>query len=241
MVKRKMHFKKTHIFPDDIVINILGFLKQNGPMILTYDYKQKKFVDTEHPKYTRAKISVQLNGLWLKDVRNNLQTEEICKLAVQQDGRALLYIRKDLQTYEMCILAVQQYGRTLEYVKKNLQTYEMCILAVQQENGLWLKNVRKKLQTEEMCRLAFLQNSKAIKYVKKKLIKEKLLKSELYKKQPYLFILNSFGIVRYNLKTKKFEETIEFGVWVILFWGVVLVFMCILLQYYCINMRKCND
>jgi hypothetical protein len=74
-----------------------------------------------------------------------------------------------------------------------------------------VKYVRKKLQTEEMCRLTFLQNSKAIKYVRKKLIKEKLLKSELYKKQPYLFILNSFGIVRYNLKTKKFEEAKAFG------------------------------
>ena len=54
-------FKKTHIFPDDIVINILGFLKQNGPMLLSYDFKQKKFVDTEHPDYTRAKILVQKN------------------------------------------------------------------------------------------------------------------------------------------------------------------------------------
>jgi hypothetical protein len=134
----KSIFKKTHIFPDDIVINILGFINQNGPMLLSYDFKQKKFVDTKNPDYTYDKECVQ-------------------------------------------------------------------------ENGLWLKNVRKKLQTEEMCRLAFLQNSKAIKYVRKKLIKEKLLKSELYKKQPYLFILNSFGIVRYNLKTKKFEETIEFG------------------------------
>jgi hypothetical protein len=107
-------------------------------MLLSYDFKQKKFVDTKNPDYTYDKECVQ-------------------------------------------------------------------------ENGLWLKNVRKKLQTEEMCRLAFLQNSKAIKYVRKKLIKEKLLKSELYKKQPYLFILNSFGIVRYNLKTKKFEETKEFG------------------------------
>ena len=231
MGNSKSIFKKTHIFPDDIVINILGFIKQNGPIILTYDFKRKKFVDTEHPKYTRAKILVQLNGLWLKDVRNNLQTEEICKLAVQQDGRALLYIRKDLQTYEMCILAVQQYGRTLEYVKKNLQTYEMCILAVQQENGLWLKNVRKKLQTEEMCRLAFLQNSKAIKYVKKKLIKEKLLKSELYKKQPYLFILNSFGIVRYNLKTKKFEETIYLGYFILGCIGCFYVYTITILLY----------
>jgi len=62
----KIIFKKTYIFPDDIVINILGFIKQNGPMILSYDFKKKKFIDIEHPDYTRAKIMVQQNGYNLK-------------------------------------------------------------------------------------------------------------------------------------------------------------------------------
>ena len=81
MTKRKSIFKKTHIYPDDIVINILEFLKQNGPMVLSYDFKQKKFIDIEHPDYTRAKILVQENGSALLYVREDLQTEEICKLA----------------------------------------------------------------------------------------------------------------------------------------------------------------
>ena len=96
MGKSKSIFKKTHIFPDDIVINILGFIKQNGPMILSYDFKQKKFIDTEHPYYTRAKIDVQENGCALRYVKKNLQTYELYILAVQQDGCALQFIRNDL-------------------------------------------------------------------------------------------------------------------------------------------------
>ena len=120
----KSIFKKTHIFPDDIVINILGFINQNGPMLLSYDFKQKKFVNTEHPDYTIAKINVQKHGNALKYVRKDLQTEEMCKLAVQQNGLALRYVREDLQTHEMCKLAVQNNGCALEYVRKDLQTYE---------------------------------------------------------------------------------------------------------------------
>jgi hypothetical protein len=134
-------FKKT---PDDIVINILGFIEQDGPMILSYDFKQKKFINTEHPDYTRAKILVQENGLWLKYVRKDLQTEEICKLAFQQYGCALKYVRKNLQTHEMCKLAVQQDGYALKWVRKDLQTHEMCKLAFQQYRWT-LKYVRKDL------------------------------------------------------------------------------------------------
>jgi hypothetical protein len=125
----KSLFKKTHIFPDDIVINILGFIKQNGPMILTYDFKQKKFIDTEHPDYTISKLAVQKHGYVLAYIRKDLQTEEICKLAVQQKGWTLKYVREDLQTEEICKLAVQQNRRALEYVRKDLQTEEICKLA----------------------------------------------------------------------------------------------------------------
>ena len=140
----KSIFKKTHIFPDDIVINILGFINQNGPMLLSYDFKQKKFIDTEHPDYTREKIVVHSYGLRLKVVRKNLQTEKICKLAVQQNGYALIYVSYDLQTEEICKLAVQQNGYHLQYVREDLQTHEMCKLAVQ-NNRYAVKYVRKDL------------------------------------------------------------------------------------------------
>jgi hypothetical protein len=82
----KSLFKKTHIFPDDIVINILGFIKQDGPIKLSYDFKRKKFIDTEHPDYTKAKILVQQDEVTLKDVRDDLQTYEMCYLAIQENA-----------------------------------------------------------------------------------------------------------------------------------------------------------
>jgi hypothetical protein len=144
-------FKKTHIFPDDILIYILGFIKQNGPMLLTYDLKKKKFIDTENLHYTRAKITLQKDGTMLRNMRDQVLTEEMYKLAVQQNAYALLFVRKDLQTEEMCKLAVEQKGLALNFVRKDLQTEEMCKLAVQQ-NKLALNYVRKDLQTEEICR-----------------------------------------------------------------------------------------
>jgi hypothetical protein len=38
-------------------------------MILFYDFKQKKFINTEHPDYTRAKIFVQENGCYFEYIR----------------------------------------------------------------------------------------------------------------------------------------------------------------------------
>ena len=121
----KSIFKKTHIFPNDIVINILGFIKQNGPMILTYDYKQKKFIDTEHPDYTRAKINIQKYwplSFYFKNLDLLFKTEEMCKLVVQKNGLMLQHIRKDLLTEEICKLAVQQNERALLYVIKRFKT-----------------------------------------------------------------------------------------------------------------------
>ena len=138
----KSIFKITYIFPDDILVNILGFIKQNGPMILSYDFKQKKFIDTEHPDYTRDKILVQQNGYALKYVSYDLQTEEICKLAVQENGNVLQYVSYDLQTEEICKLAVQQNGYALRYVREDLLTHEMCKLAGKlavQENWMSFK------------------------------------------------------------------------------------------------------
>ena len=125
----KSILKKTHIFPDDILINILGFIKQNGPMILSYDVKQKKFIDKEHPSYTKAKITLQEDGMMLRNMPSQFLTEEMCKLAVQECGYALQYVRKDLQTEEICKLAVQQNGCAIKHVRDDLRTEEIRKLA----------------------------------------------------------------------------------------------------------------
>jgi hypothetical protein len=181
----KSIFKKTHIFPDDIIINILGFIEQNGPMILSYDFKQKKFIDIEHPDYTRAKILVQDNDrslqslvYYFKNLDFRFKTEEMCKLIVQNKGIMLKHIRRDLLTEEISKLAVQQNGMSLKHIKGDLLTEEICKLAVQQ-NGLalrYVRNVRKDLQTYEICILAVQQNGFAIRYVREDLLTREMCK-----------------------------------------------------------------
>ena len=90
-------FKKTSKFPDDIVINILSFIKQNGLIIILYDFKQKKFIDTENPDYTRAKILVQTNGYNLQYIDIRFKTNELYKLAVQQNGYALYIVEEQTE------------------------------------------------------------------------------------------------------------------------------------------------
>jgi hypothetical protein len=155
----KSIFKKTHIFPDDIVINILSFIKQFGPMILLYDFKQKKFINTEHPHYTSDKLRVQNNGMWLGYVERQLQTEEMCRFAVLQNGMALKYMIK--QTDEIAKLAVQQNADALKHVQK--KTEEICKLAIL-SNVKAIKYIPYKKLSTELCKLAVLSNVEAIKY-----------------------------------------------------------------------------
>jgi len=149
----KSILKKTHIFPDDIVINILSFIKQFGPMILLYDFKQKKFINTEHPHYTSDKLRVQNNGMWLRHVERQLQTEEMCRLAVLQNGKALKYIIK--QTDEIAKLAVQQNADALKHVQK--KTEEICKLAIEKD-AFAIGYIPYKKLTTELCKLALLGN-----------------------------------------------------------------------------------
>ena len=90
---------------------------------------KKKFINTEHPDYTSDKITVQKNGMWLKHVERQFQTEEMCRFAVLQNGKALKYVQK--KTEEMCRFAVLQNGKALKYVQK--KTEEICRLAIQKD------------------------------------------------------------------------------------------------------------
>ena len=92
-------------------------------------------------------------------LREEEQTEELCKMAVQQNGLSLQCVKK--QTEELCKLAVQKNGLALEYVKN--QTEEICKLAVQQ-NGLALRHVKE--LTDELCKLAVQQDGHLLIFVK---------------------------------------------------------------------------
>jgi len=63
----------------------------------------------------------------MKEVPENLMTQELCLEAVRQFGWALNYIPENLRTAEICLEAVRQDGFMLFYIPKNLKTAELCI------------------------------------------------------------------------------------------------------------------
>jgi hypothetical protein len=81
--------------------------------------------------------------------------------AVQQNGMALRYINPDRQTDEICLAAVRQTGKALHLVVK--QTPEIALAAVQQD-GLSLHLVD--IQTPEIALAAVQQNGMAVKYLR---------------------------------------------------------------------------
>ena len=82
-------------------------------------------------------------------LREEEQTEELCKMAVQQNGLALRHVKE--LTDELCKLAVQQDGHLLIFVKE--LNIELCKLAILQKDTE-LVNIKE--QTKKICRDALL-------------------------------------------------------------------------------------
>jgi hypothetical protein len=134
----------------DVIIKILEFTYQTGPIMIIYDFNINKFIEKENPVYVKYKKILYENGFLLGHIDINNQTEELCKIAVQNDGYSLVYVEN--QTDEICKLAVKQNGFALQHVKN--QTDEICNLAVYQ-NGHALQHVKNK--TKEIRRLSYLR------------------------------------------------------------------------------------
>ena len=113
-----------------------------------WDYMYEIYNFTKENRYEKIVDLIKINGLFLNLLREDEQTEEICKLAVQKNGWALSIVKIE-QTEEIFKLAVQQNGLALQYVKE--QTEEICKLAFQQ-NVSSLRCVKE--QTKELCKLA---------------------------------------------------------------------------------------
>ena len=140
-------------FVDDI-----SFDKEDSVLhiFIKYEYSCddsfRTYIFTEENIYETIIDLIKRDGFFLKLLKKEEQTEEICKLAVQQNGISLDYVKIE-QTEEICKLAVQQNGYALQYVRN--QNEEICKLAIQQ-NSWSFQYVRN--QTEEMCKLAVQQN-----------------------------------------------------------------------------------
>lgn len=132
---------------------------------------------------TIVERAVYYQGLYLKYVRPDLITNDICLLAVNQCGAALEFVPRHFQTQEvcedalnnegtalqyvyeqnehLCLLAIESDSSALEYVEN--QTYEMCLKAVRDD---WrnLEVVKKEFKTLELQQLSFEQSSESVKY-----------------------------------------------------------------------------
>lgn len=134
----------------NVIIKILEFTYQTGPIMIIYDLNLNKFIFKENPVYVKYKKILYENGFLLGYIDIDNQTEELCKIAVQNDGYSLVHVKN--QTDEICKLAVKQNGFALQHVKN--QTDEICNLAVYQ-NGHALEHVKNK--TKEIRRLSYLR------------------------------------------------------------------------------------
>lgn len=131
--------------------------------------------------YLKYLEMVQKDGLALKSIPLEYQTEELCMEAVKQNEVALAFIEN--QTPEMCLESVKKNGFTLKFVKN--QTEEICMAAIKntldalrfvknqtkelclnivKQNGLALDNIKD--QTPEICLEAVKQNGWALDFVK---------------------------------------------------------------------------
>ena len=190
--KKYIHFifckrsaKKNMVFnnlPNDTLNYILEFINQNGARIIQYDIEKNIFFEKENAVYVYNVLLLQKNGINLKNIKKELQTEDICKLAVQQNKLALKFVSKEFKTEDICKLAVQddfdpdihgliKYVHPLKYVDK--QTDEICKIAVQ-HHGLSLQYVKKEFKNRNLCKFAVQQNGNALQYVNKEFQTEEI-------------------------------------------------------------------
>ena len=99
---------------------------------ICYNYFEKKYNFTVENLYEQIADLIKDDGFFINLLREEEQTEELCKLAVQQNCYAIKYVKE--QTEELCKLSVRQNGFSLKYVKN--QTEELCKLDVQKDGDV---------------------------------------------------------------------------------------------------------
>ena len=108
---------------EDCVLHI--FIKYE---YMCYNMLYKIYNFTEENLKEQIINLIKIDGHFINLLREEEQTEEICKSVVQKNGFSLKYVKN--QTEEICKLAVQQNGLSLSLVKN--KTEEICTLAVHQ-------------------------------------------------------------------------------------------------------------
>lgn len=132
--------------------------------IIDYGEKLKAhtiYLSDPYPVYSDPelrRIAIENNGLTLKHIPAEEQTEDLCISAIRHNTNAVVFVAD--QTPKICRLALSADGILLKHIKE--QTEQLCLQAVTQ-NGLALKYA--KFQTAEICLKAVGQNGLALEYV----------------------------------------------------------------------------
>lgn len=184
-----IYTNKKSTFNKDDAIDINPTENNKFPKENKLNHNLKKYLPQKNLESTNLK-AVKNNGLLIKEIDRDEQTEEVALAAVSQNGLSLKYIRN--QTHNICIRAIRQNylafnyvrnknehicreavninGLTLEFIKN--QTPKICLDAVKQ-NPFALEFVIE--QTYEICEAALFRNGLALEFVKDKTIELCLL------------------------------------------------------------------
>ena len=79
---------------------------------------------------------VKENGLYLKDISEELKTAELCMEAVKKNGLALEFVPQGLKTAELCLKAVKNNGDAYQFTPEKLRTLELGVIAAVQSVGM---------------------------------------------------------------------------------------------------------
>lgn len=106
-----------------------------------------------------SRIAVEMNGLFLKYIPADKQTEELCRIAVENTPYALEWVHE--QSDAVCTAALKRNGRCLQYVK--CQTPALCMTALEQ-TGMALQYV-KEYMLSKLCAYAIEKNIPSIHFI----------------------------------------------------------------------------
>jgi hypothetical protein len=126
-----------------------------------YGYEDKddlirdKYDSLPHERRTTAVSQAAImNYVWnLKNVPENIQTDEFLLFALGKDGSTLHLVDRERQTNEMYMTALESSIWALKYFPKEMITAEIAMKAVEKD-GWALKYVPDEIKTPEMCRKA---------------------------------------------------------------------------------------
>jgi hypothetical protein len=153
--------------------------------LLTYDYESIVFF--EEPTEDMYIIVVRQDGMMLQFIKEENQTEKICKEAIHNNINAFEFVHN--KTHDMCLSCISQNHYLIQYVDN--PTDLMCKIVIDKCKSIkdfsafkYIKNKNFKLerivvqfdglalefienQNDAICELAVKQNGLALKFVKK--------------------------------------------------------------------------